>query len=90
MYNILYTEEAKTAIERLSLKKKRQIKDAAERIARHPHIGKRLTQELSGMLSYRPGDFRIIYRTGHNQLLIIILAIGHRKDIYERTGRKSF
>ena len=32
MYKILYTKEAKTAIEKLSLKKKRQIKEAVERI----------------------------------------------------------
>lgn len=89
MYSILYTEEAKSVIDKLSLKKQRQIKDAVERIADNHSLGKRLTQELMGMWLYRSGDFRIIYRTEHHQLLIIILTIGHRKDIYKKIGRKK-
>lgn len=88
MYKILYTKEAKTAIEKLSLKKKHQIKEAVERIANNPEIGKHLTQELKGLSSYCSGDYRIIYRIYHNEILVLILAIGHRKDAYEQVSRK--
>jgi len=30
----------------------------------------------------RVGDYRIIYETQNNILLILIIKIGHRKDIY--------
>ena len=86
MYRLLYTKEAKTAIDRLSIKPKRQIKDAVERIAADPDIGKRLTQELKGLLSYRSGDYRLIYRISQEEILV--LAVGHRKDVYRRTSRK--
>jgi len=89
MYRILYTEEVKTAIDKLSLKKKRQIKDAIERIAKYPEIGKYLTHELKGLLSYRSGTYRIIYRIYHKEVLILILTIGHRKDIYRQSSRKT-
>jgi len=88
MYKILYTREAKAAIDRLTLKKKRQIKDAIERIAREPEIGKRLTRELTGLLSYRSGVYRIIYRIYHKEILVLILTIGHRKDIYKQITKK--
>ena len=88
MYKITYTKEAKNAIGNLSLKKKRQIKDAIERISNNPEIGKNLTHELRGLLSYRSGDYRIIYRIYRKEILVIILTIGHRKDIYKRTVRK--
>ncbi len=89
MYNIFYTEEAKFVIDRLTPKKQRQIKDAVERIAQNPSLGKYLTQELAGMWSYRSGDFRIIYRVEHRQLVVIILTIGHRKDLYKKIVRRS-
>lgn len=89
MYNIFYTEEAKSVIDRLTPKKQRQIKDAVERIAQNPSLGKHLTQELAGMWSYRSGDFRIIYRVEHRQLVVIILTIGHRKDLYKKIVRRS-
>ena len=88
MYKIAYTSEAKEAIGKLSLKKKRQIKEAIERIAQKPDIGKRLSHELSGLRSHRSGDYRIIYRIYHDQILIVILAIGYRKDIYKKVVRK--
>ena len=86
MYRLLYTKEAKTTIDRLPIKLKRQIKDAVERIAADPDIGKRLTQELKGLLSYRSGDYRLIYRISQEEILV--LAVGHRKDVYRQTSRK--
>lgn len=88
MYNIAYTKEAKQRIDKLSLKKKLRIKEAVERIAQNPDIGKRLTYELTGLLSYRSGDYRIIYRIYHKEILVLVLTIGHRKDVYKKLSRK--
>ena len=89
MYSIAYTKEAKQKIDRLSIKKKHQIKEAVERIAQNQDIGKRLTHELAGLLSYRSGDYRIIYRIYHKKILVLILTTGHRKDTYRKLGRKA-
>jgi len=83
MYSVLYTSEAKESIGKLSVKKKRQIKDAVERIAKNPAIGKCLTGDLRGLLSYRSGDYRIIYRIFHKEITVVILTAGHRKDVYK-------
>lgn len=88
MFKIVYTKEAKKDIDKLSLKKKRQIKESIGRIAENSEIGKHLTRELKGFLSYRSGDYRIIYRVFHKDILVIILTIGHRKDIYKQISRK--
>lgn len=89
MYSVFYTKEAKTVIDRVVLKKKRQIKDAIERIADNPAIGKRLTHELKGLFSYRSGAYRIIYRVDHEEITIMILTIGHRKNIYKKVPGRS-
>lgn len=88
MFRIVYTKEAKKDIGRLSLKKKRQVKESIERIADNPDIGKHLTKELKGLLSYRSGDYRIVYRIHHKEILVIILTVGHQKDIYKQISRK--
>jgi len=87
MYKIAYTREAVKAIRKFPRKKQPQIKDAIERIAENPEIGKHLTHELKDLLSYRSGNYRIIYRIYHKEILVIILTIGHRKDIYKQTSR---
>ena len=88
MYNVLYTSEARSFIEACDKKIKRQLKAAVERIAAAPEIGKRLTQELSRFWSYRSGNYRIIYRVSHSEIVVVIVAIGHRSDIYEKMSRK--
>lgn len=88
MYSIFYTKEAKTAIDKLSRKKKRQIKDAIERIAENPEAGKHLFHELKGLLSYRSGIYRIIYRIDRGKVTVVILTIGHRKTIYKEISRR--
>lgn len=87
MYKIFYTKEAKDQIEKFDKKLKARFKKTVERIAQSPSIGKKLTHELTGLQSYRMGDYRIIYRTYHKQILILILAIGHRRSVYKKIAR---
>jgi len=88
MYKLIYTEEAKTNIDRLSGRKKRQLKQALERLILDPEAGKRLSGGLHGLYSYRSGDYRIIYRLIHNEITVLVLAVGHRQDVYEKLTRK--
>ena len=90
MYNLQITKEAANNIANLPIKKKRQIKDAILRICTDPAVGKLLTKKLSGLCSYRSGDYRIIYQILQKRILIIILTVGHRKDIYKKISRKLF
>jgi Cytotoxic translational repressor of toxin-antitoxin stability system len=88
MYSVLYTSEAQSFIEARDKKIKRQLKAAVERIAATPEIGKRLTHELSRFWSYRTGDYRIIYQVSHSEIVVVIIAIGNRRDVYEKMSRK--
>jgi mRNA interferase RelE/StbE len=37
-----------------------------------------------GLLRLRVGDYRIIYRVAERDLLVLVLKIGHRRDVYRR------
>ncbi len=89
MYNIAYAEEARDAIESLPIKKKRQIKDAVERIALNPEIGKHLSHSLAGFYSYRSGDYRIIYKIFREKVTVYVVVVGNRKDVYEKLSKKA-
>lgn len=45
-------------------------------------LGKSLKANFSGAWRYRVGDIRIIVRIEFDQIVIIVLAIGQRGDIY--------
>jgi mRNA interferase RelE/StbE len=45
--------------------------------------GKALTGVLSDRWSYRVGDYRIICDIQDEVITVLVLTIGHRKDVYE-------
>ena len=44
--------------------------------------GKGLTANRSGGWRYRVGDYRIICDINDDQLVVLAITIGHRRDIY--------
>jgi mRNA interferase RelE/StbE len=44
--------------------------------------GKALAYNKSGLWRYRVGDYRIICQINDETITILVLEIGHRKDIY--------
>lgn len=46
--------------------------------------GKGLTGNLSGAWRYRIGDFRILCEIRDEELVVLALEVGHRRDVYKR------
>jgi mRNA interferase RelE/StbE len=88
MYKISYTGEARDQISKLSHKNREHIKNAIERIAEEPERGKMLRHELKGLWSYRSGVYRIIYEVLRAEIVLIIVTVAHRKDVYLKIKRK--
>ena len=45
-------------------------------------FGKGLRADLVGLWRYRVGDYRILCQIKDEQLLVLVVAVGHRKDVY--------
>lgn len=41
-------------------------------------------EEWDNAFKYRVGDYRIIYRVAIDQRRIVVLRIGHRREVYKR------
>jgi mRNA interferase RelE/StbE len=53
-------------------------------LAKDPkELGKPLTGEFQGYWRYRWGDYRVIYKISEREILILVLRISHRKDVYD-------
>lgn len=46
--------------------------------------GKALTANHSGKWRYRIGDYRLLADIQDDKIIVLILAVGHRRDIYEK------
>jgi len=83
-YDVFLTREAKKTIEKLDPSIRKIIKRAIESLAANPAKGKPLAYDLVGLHSLRTSDYRIIYRIREKELIIIVIAVGHRREIYKK------
>ncbi len=51
----------------------------------NPRIhGKALTADRSGEWRYRVGDYRILAKIFDKKITILVLNVGHRREVYQR------
>lgn len=82
MWQIFYSSQASKFIKRLDDETKKRIKLAIESLQINPDLGKQLTGSLRGLRSLSVGNYRVIYKKELDELVILVVAVGHRKDIY--------
>jgi len=46
-------------------------------------IGARLQGTLNRFWKYRVGDYRLICSLEHDRLVVLVLRIGHRREVYK-------
>ena len=83
MYELLYSETALKQLRKLEKHVQERILSALERIRIRPESHD--IRKLVGMPGYRfrVGDYRIIMDIEKGALHILVLQIGHRKNIYD-------
>jgi len=59
------------------------IENNLENTATPRRHGKPLTGTKKGLWRYRIGDYRLIVQIKDKKLIILCLAIGHRREIYK-------
>ena len=45
-------------------------------------FGKGLKADLSGLWRYRVGDYRILCQIQDNQFIVLVVSVGHRREVY--------
>jgi len=85
MYNIELSPAALKFLEKLS-KDHRQIADrvvrAIDSLKTEPFRGKRLLGGLANFRSLRVGEYRVIYLVIEKRVLVQVVKIAHRREVY--------
>ena len=87
MYKIEYSVQALKQLKKLDKQTQSLIygwikKNLSGCINPRQH-GKGLTADKSGQWRYRVGDYRIIAEIKEDKLIILVLQVGHRREIYK-------
>jgi len=74
---------AAAVIRHLPPEVKRGIKAAIRALSADPAAGEPLQRELKGLWKYRVRRFRVVYAIDRPRRILRIMAIGHRRAVYE-------
>ena len=86
-YQVEYLPKVLKTLQRMDKFTKRIIVDWIEKNlvdCENPRLhGKALTGNKKGQWRYRIGDYRLIAKIEDDRLIILLINIGHRKEVYE-------
>ena len=82
-YNILISATAEKVLKKIPKKDRIRIVQLIQTLAISPvPQGARKLMYEQNIYRVRQGNYRVIYELKNKKLIILILKIGHRKDIY--------
>jgi len=82
-YKVVISSSAEKSLKKIPKKDVGRIVVAMQRLAVHPFpVGARKLSGYEKVFRVRIGKYRVIYEVEGQKLLILVLKIGHRKDIY--------
>ena len=82
---VVFAEKAKKEFLKLDKPVQKQIQIFIVKLQNmeDPRVsGKALGGNLTGMWRYRVGDYRLVCEIENDKILITVLHIAHRKDVY--------
>ena len=86
MWSIAFADKAKKQLAKADGKTKERILDFLyqEELRISPKIfGKNLRGTLKNFWRYRVGDYRIICQLKNAELVVLVIEIGHRSNVYK-------
>jgi mRNA interferase RelE/StbE len=85
-YRIQVAPAAVRQLRKLDAAARRRVQAAVELLADHPRpSGAKKLVGGDGEWRVRTGDYRIVYEIHDDVLLILVVAVGHRRDIVRPT-----
>jgi mRNA interferase RelE/StbE len=85
VYKIIYSNEAEKVLTRIPRNTAKLIRDKMEAIAANPYANHPNAKKLQGLDGYRLriGDWRVVYRIRNQELIVIVMKVGARGDVYK-------
>ena len=87
VYKVVFTDEARKQIKKLDKHIASLIIGWIEKnidgTTNPRQHGKALTANRSGQWRYRIGDYRLICEIDDAKIIILVLDVGHRRNVYE-------
>jgi len=83
-WSIRWNKKALDDLKKIDVTQAKFIKDKVEQylVQSQVELGEKMQHIFKGFYRYRIGSYRVIYSVNQSEVLILVLAIGKRDEIY--------
>ncbi len=81
-YSVSIKRSALKALERISRNDRLRVIEAIDGLRTQPTAGSVLKGEFAGLRRIRVGVYRVVYEVQDEVLIVLVIRIGHRREIY--------
>ena len=81
-YSVSIKQSAAKALEKITREDRLRIIAAIDQLRDNPAAGSVLKGEFSGLRRIRVGNYRVVYEVQDQQLVVLVIRIGHRREVY--------
>ena len=81
-YSLRIKASAAKALRRIARADRMRLIEAIDRLRDEPTAGSALKGEFAGLRRLRVGSYRIIYEVMREELVVLVVRVGHRGTVY--------
>lgn len=81
-YSIEFRPSARKALGELPVSDRSRISKAIERLSKDPYGPGSKKLEGTEFRRVRAGDYRVVYTVVQSALVVLVVKIGHRREVY--------
>jgi len=81
-YSLQIKSSAAKALARIPKKDRIRLIESIDRLRSEPNAGGVLKGEFSGLRRLRVGNYRVVYEVVDDQLLVYVIRVAHRGQVY--------
>ena len=84
IFSIRIKASAAKELKRVVKPDRTRIVSAIDRLAENPFLGDALKGDMRGLRRLRVGDYRVLYEVRESVLVVLVVRVAHRRDVYGR------
>ncbi|MES1240204.1 MAG: type II toxin-antitoxin system RelE/ParE family toxin [Acidobacteriota bacterium] len=81
-YSVSIKASAAKSLSRIPKPDRQRLVEAIDRLSEEPLAGGVLKGEFSGLRRLRVGVYRVVYEVVHETVTVLVVRIGHRREVY--------
>lgn len=82
-YSLIITKKARDNLKNIHLREHDKVLAALELLSLNPHPSKAIRLAGTDSMRVRVGDYRIVYQVIESALVVQVINISHRRDVYK-------